>query len=176
MTASRIHIWFCGPRIDAIPADAVSALSPMLMRIFYPLPDVVSDVTAALPRATCRCQTTKTGAPTSSSAITPRNGAGGVPTPGNRSEATESAEKDRSPERTEQYRLSLHRWEYRIHRDAKAQPETAVESQVAVESDGNAAVQVKRIAQTKQANEPGREGNHTEERCEAENVDAAIKV
>src|SRR5262249_18297908 len=81
MTASRIHTWFCGPRIDAIPADAVSALSPMLMRIFYPLPDVVSDVTAALPRATCRCQTTKAGAPTSSSAITPRNGADGVPTP-----------------------------------------------------------------------------------------------
>src|SRR5262249_1757977 len=67
--------------------------------------------------------------------------------PENGSEATESAEKDRSPERTEQYRLSLNRWEYRIHRDAKARPETAVESQVAVEADGKAAAQVKRIAQ-----------------------------
>src|SRR5215510_6614433 len=85
--------------------------------------------------------------------------------PDDGSEATETAEKDRSPERTEQYRLSLNRWEYRIHRDAKAQPETAVESQVAVEADGNAAAQVKRIAQPKQANAPCREGNHTEDPC-----------
>src|SRR5262249_46764505 len=81
--------------------------------------------------------------------------------PDNGSEATESAEKDRYPERTEQYRLSLDRWEYRIHRDAKPQPETAVESQVAVEADGNAAAQVKRIAQPKQADAASREGNHT---------------
>src|SRR5262249_55446041 len=69
------------------------------------------------------------------------------------------------PERTKQYRLSLNRWEYRIHRDAKAQPETAVESQVAVEADGNAAAQVERIAQPKQANASSDEGNHTEDRC-----------
>src|SRR5262249_50902892 len=85
--------------------------------------------------------------------------------PGDGSEATEAAEKDRSPERTEQHRLSLNRWEYRIHRDAKAQPETAVKSQIAVEADGNAAAQVERIAQPKQANAPSREGNHTEETC-----------